>query len=245
MNMKIASGVCWGFVPARGGSQSVPLKNIRKLGFRPLLDYCVLAGQAASSIDRIVCSTDSHVIANRAQELQIETFNRPEELGGDDVEISDVVIDFLHSIFRQEGVIAECIALLQPTSPFILPDQIDKCCLELFSDPLLGSAQTVILCPHNSHAYNQRIIKDGNIEWKFPKERRVSYNKQSKPSHYLFGNLVVFRSEALIKTGGVFAAPSRAIIVPEVYGFDCDGREDFRRGDFQLDSGLVSLPHLA
>ena len=73
-----------------------------------------------------MCSTDSHVIANRAQELQIETFNRPEELVGDDVEISDVVIDFLHSIFRQEGVIAECIALLQPTSPFILPDQIDK-----------------------------------------------------------------------------------------------------------------------
>lgn len=242
--MKIQPGVCWGFVPARGGSQSVPLKNVAELGGRPLLDYCVFAAQESTLVKRIICSTDSDQIANRCRELEVEVCERPEQLSGDTVPVADVIVEFLESMNKREGSVAECIALLQPTSPFILPDHVDACVGRILEDPSAGSAQTVIPCPHNHHAYNQRVVDAGHVTWRYAEERRLAYNKQSKPRHYLFGNLVVFRSEAIFESGAVFAEPSLAIEVPEVYGFDCDGPDDFKLGDLMLQSGFVSLPHV-
>ena len=242
--MKIRPGICWGLVPARGGSQSVPLKNIAKLGGRPLLDYCVFAAQKCRSVERIICSTDSKPIAARCRELKVEINERPKEMSGDTVPVADVIVDFLNTVSEHEGGIAECIALLQPTSPFILPGHIDACVEELLSDPSAGSAQTVIPCPHNHHAYNQRLVNGRYVNWRFAKERRQAYNKQSKPGYHLFGNLVVFRAESILQSGAVFAEPSVAVEVPSVYGFDCDGPEDFRLGNILIESGFVSLPHI-
>jgi CMP-N-acetylneuraminic acid synthetase len=242
--MKIQRETCWGLVPARGGSKSVPLKNIARLGGRPLLDYCVLAAQQCVTVERIVCSTDSKEIGARCCDLKVEISERPEELSGDAVPVADVVVDFLNTVSELEGSVAECIALLQPTSPFILPQHIDACVGGLLSDPSAGSAQTVIPCPHNHHAFNQRLVNDGYVNWRFAEERRQAYNKQSKPAHHLFGNLVVLRTESILDTGAVFAEPSVAVEVPAVYGFDCDGLEDFRLGDIMIESGFVSLPHV-
>ena len=67
----------WAVVPARGGSKSIPRKNLLTLDGRPLLDYCVRAAQASRRFVRIFCSTDDSVIAARAHELGIEVDARP------------------------------------------------------------------------------------------------------------------------------------------------------------------------
>ncbi|GKT37469.1 acylneuraminate cytidylyltransferase family protein, partial [Aduncisulcus paluster] len=83
------------------------------------------------------------------------------------------------------------LALLQPTSPFLLPAQIDACSEALRDNPEANSAQTVAEIPHNYHAFNQRVIKDGAVDFNFTEERKFCYNKQSKPHFYSFGNLVI------------------------------------------------------
>ena len=45
----------WGLVPARGGSKSIPRKNLVSVVGRPLLDYGVLAARASGSLERIFC----------------------------------------------------------------------------------------------------------------------------------------------------------------------------------------------
>ena len=45
-------------VPARGGSKSVPGKNIRPLGGKPLLAWSIDVARQVSEIDRIIVSTD-------------------------------------------------------------------------------------------------------------------------------------------------------------------------------------------
>lgn len=242
--MNVMSGVCWGLIPARGGSRSVRLKNIAPLDGRPLLDYCVLAARQSTSVARLVCSTDSDLIDARCRELKVEINVRPVELSGDAVPVNHVILDFLETSAGDLGNVPECVALLQPTSPFILPDQIDICVRELLADPTAGSVQTVIECPHNHHAYNQRLVTDGYVSWRFAQERLQAYNKQTKPEHHLFGNLVVFRSESILQSGAVFAEPSIAVEVPSIYGFDCDGPDDFRLGNLLLQAGYVSLPHI-
>ncbi len=241
--MRLREGICWGLVPARSGSKSVALKNLAPLAGRPLLDYGVLAARQAG-LERIVCSTDGPEIAARCRQLGIAVDQRPAELAGDETPVFEVIAQWLAELSRRKGSVPEMVALIQPTSPFILPSQIATAVALLQGDPSAASVQTVIPCPHNHHAYNQRLVAEGLVSWRFPEERRAAYNEQRKPAHFLFGNLVVFRSRAALDQGSVFAEPSLASPLPELYGFDCDGPEDFCLGSLMIESGLVQLPHL-
>lgn len=242
--MNILAGECWALVPARGGSKSIPLKNIADFAGRPLIDYGILAARAARRVSRILCSTEAPEIAARCAELGAEVHQRPAELGGDVTPVMAVIAHFIGDMAAREGGVAEMIALVQPTSPFLLPEHLDQAIEALQGDPAAGSAQTVIECPHNHHAYNQRSLQGGHTDFIFAAERQAAYNKQSKPKHYLFGNIVVLRTEAALAQNAVFARPSKAVEIPEIFGFDADGPDDFKLGKLMLEGGLVSLPHL-
>jgi CMP-N-acetylneuraminic acid synthetase len=208
------------------------------------MDYCVAAASLSRPITRLICSTDSDRIAQHCGELGIEVHPRPAELGGDLTPLFDVITHFVEDVSSREGSVAEFIALVQPTSPYLLPEHLDRCLEGLRESPEAASAQTVIHCPHNHHAYNQRVVRDGWVSFRFPDERRLAYSKQTKPVHYLFGNVVVCRTTAALKQGIVFAEPSLAFEIPTPYGFDCDGPEDFVLGEAMLKAGIVRLPHL-
>src|ERR1700734_2202286 len=51
-------------IPARGGSKSVPGKNIRSLGGKPLLAWSIEVARQVSEIDRIIVSTEEACIAS-------------------------------------------------------------------------------------------------------------------------------------------------------------------------------------
>jgi hypothetical protein len=46
-------------IPARGGSKSIPRKNIRPFGGHPLIAYSIAAGRAAATVTRVIVSTDA------------------------------------------------------------------------------------------------------------------------------------------------------------------------------------------
>ena len=50
------------FVPVRGGSKSIPLKNIKDFCGKPLVYWTVAALQQSPSVNKIVVATDSPVI---------------------------------------------------------------------------------------------------------------------------------------------------------------------------------------
>ena len=50
-------------IPARGGSKSIPRKNIRPFAGHPLIAYSIAAGLAAKTVTRVVVSTDDEEIA--------------------------------------------------------------------------------------------------------------------------------------------------------------------------------------
>jgi CMP-N-acetylneuraminic acid synthetase len=206
------------------------------------MDYCVAAAAKTKVLSRLICSTDSDKIARHCVELGVEVHPRPAELGGDSTPLFDVITHFLEDMNSREGGVAEFIALIQPTSPFVLPEHVDRCLEGLKQIPEASSAQTVIHCPHNHHAYNQRVVSNGWVGFRFPEERRRAYNKQTKPIHFLFGNVVAFRTAEAVRQGIVFADPSLAIEIPAFYGFDCDGPDDFLLGEAMLKAGVVHLP---
>ncbi|MBI4002085.1 MAG: acylneuraminate cytidylyltransferase family protein, partial [Nitrospira defluvii] len=55
-------------IPARGGSKSIPLKNIRPLNGTPLLAFTIEAAKHSKYLDRYVVSTDHPAIAKVARD---------------------------------------------------------------------------------------------------------------------------------------------------------------------------------
>ncbi|MDP6688669.1 MAG: acylneuraminate cytidylyltransferase family protein [Alphaproteobacteria bacterium] len=241
--MKIIPGAVWGLIPARGGSKSIPMKNLTPFVGRPLMDFQVLAANTSQCFSRLLCSTDHQAIADRCATLRVEVHERPIHLGADDTPIFAVIEDFLADIEAKEGAVAECIALLQPTSPFLLPEHIRWAVNALLADAEAGSVQTMVPCPPNQHALNQRMIKDGRVEFRFAEERAAAANKQEMPPHYFFGNLLVLRSLATIEQQTPFANPSLPIEIPFAQGFVLDTPDDVKLGQALLAAGLAELPN--
>ena len=110
-----------GLVTARGGSKSIPRKNIKILAGKPLIYWTIKAALNAKSIDRVIVSTDDHEIAKLSLKYKAEVpFIRPNQLASDTSCSIDTVIHALDQIPE-----ANEIFLLQPTSPFRTSEDID------------------------------------------------------------------------------------------------------------------------
>jgi CMP-N-acetylneuraminic acid synthetase len=214
------------------------------LGGRPLLDYVIMAGQASRTLTRRICSTEHPQIAMECHRMKVEVHRRPESLCRDDTPVLDVLAHLLDDMEANGHGLPDMIALLQPTSPFVLPEDIDTAVSLLRSDLQADSVQTLCAFPHNYHAYNQRVVENGLVRFRFPAERKECHNKQRKPTFYIFGNLVVTRVRTIREQKDVFGARSLSLIIPDAYAIDVDGPEDLKKAEWLLTSGRVSLPHI-
>jgi CMP-N,N'-diacetyllegionaminic acid synthase len=215
-----------GLIPARGGSKSIPLKNLVDIGGRPLIAYVISAGKEASTLSGIFCSTDHPRIAAVCREYGVEILDRPASLAQDDTPVADVVRHVLQTFGSARGRMPGMVALLQPTSPFLLAEHVDACVAALRADPEADSAQTVTPVFHNAHAFNQRIVEGNRVRFRFEEERRAAFNKQLKPRHYLFGNLVVARARTLLAGKDCFGKVSVPVEITRTHSLDVDTAED-------------------
>jgi YrbI family 3-deoxy-D-manno-octulosonate 8-phosphate phosphatase len=108
-------------IPARGGSQGVPRKNLRRVGGVPLLARAITSARAAHRIDRVVVSTDDAEIAAVAREWGAEVVDRPASLSGHTATSESALVHALDEL----GVSAGVLVFIQATSPFIDPVDLD------------------------------------------------------------------------------------------------------------------------
>ena len=121
--------------PARGGSKSVPYKNLHLLGGKPLLAWPIETARATPAIDRIIVSTDDERIAKAARELGAEVYMRPAALATDTAVVADAIRDLWRRL-KGEGETAEILVLLEATSPFRTPEVIERCLRRMVDEGL-------------------------------------------------------------------------------------------------------------
>ncbi|MGE3150401.1 MAG: hypothetical protein AB7K04_15200 [Pseudorhodoplanes sp.] len=234
----------WALVPARGGSKSIPKKNLAMVAGRPLLDYGLLSGLACRQLGRLYCSTDDEAIAQRARHVGAQVVMRPPELATDNAKVDMVAQNFLQGFPASD--LPDAVALIQPTSPFLLPTHIEALISALEKARAAASAHNVAPVAHNLHAWNQREVdRNGQVRFLFAEERQRARNKQEKPKLYAFGNLIMARTKPLLEGKGFYAEPAVAIPIETPYDFDLDGPADIVQAETLLRDGRVSLAHLS
>ncbi len=81
-----------GLITARGGSKSIPKKNIHMLAGKPLIAWTIESAQRSKSLNRVIVSTDDPEIASISATYGAEVpFTRPSELSQDDSDHISVV----------------------------------------------------------------------------------------------------------------------------------------------------------
>ncbi len=114
-------------VPARGGTQSVPWKNLQLLGGKTLLWWAVDVGLRAETVDAVTVSTEDARIAEHAKEYGALVIPRPAEFSqpdSDDVGFYQHAVTWMKAEFGWEP---ELLVLLRPTSPLRFPADVDAC----------------------------------------------------------------------------------------------------------------------
>ena len=141
-----------GIIPARGGSKSIPKKNIRDFGGKPLIAWSIL-GSLAALLDRVIVSTDSEEIAEVAKAHGAEApYLRPAELATDTLGIEPVLQHAYEWLRDNEGYQADALVLIMPTSPLRQTRHIDEM-LELFKTSGADSVVAVNETPANHTPY--------------------------------------------------------------------------------------------
>jgi CMP-N-acetylneuraminic acid synthetase len=114
-------------IPARGGSKSIPRKNIKLLAGKPLIAWTIETARQSQSLSRVIVSTDDDEIAQVAQKWGAEVpFRRPLELATDDSPTWQAVLHAVDWLEGQDNWPVEAVVILQPTSPLRLPSHIDE-----------------------------------------------------------------------------------------------------------------------
>jgi CMP-N,N'-diacetyllegionaminic acid synthase len=224
----------WIVIPARKGKG----KNTWLLNGIPMIEYCMAASCLAEIPFMIVCSTDDEDIMRIADRYGIRSIFRRPEYAGDDASITETV---LKDVFTVVGT-PHTVVLVQPTSPFVRPGDIDMVASSLggFSN----SAMTAIKVPHNYHALNQRgwipDPEDWYLDFIYAQEHKAADMKQKKDEHLAFGNVVAAKSSYLVG-GTFFPNPCTGIVIPRPNGFDVDTVEDIVWAEALLNHGVVKF----
>jgi N-acylneuraminate cytidylyltransferase len=108
-------------IPARGGSKGVPGKNLRRIAGRSLIARAVDAARAATTIDRVVVSTDDAAIAREARSAGADVIDRPVAISGDTASSEAALLHALAELSPTPDILV----FIQATSPFIDPADLD------------------------------------------------------------------------------------------------------------------------
>jgi len=135
---------------ARGGSKSIPHKNIRPLAGCPLIAYSIAAGLQSKLVTRTIVSTDDEQIAVVARTCGAETpFLRPVEFAQDDTTDYPVFTHALSWLAQHEDYHPEIVVQLRPTSPIRPPDCVDRAVQLLLDHPDADSVRGIVPSAQN------------------------------------------------------------------------------------------------
>lgn len=219
-------------IPARGGSKSVPGKNIRPLRGKPLLAWSIEIARQVPEIDRVIVSTDNQDICSVAVAHGAEVYPRPPHLATDEALVIDALRDLLRTL-RTEGNAPEWMILLEPTCPLRTANDVQEC-LRLAASGNYDSVATFTDAELNPHrawrivAGSPEVFVPGAIPW---------LPRQKLPEAYqLNGAVYLFCTNLLEQeTQSLLAGRMGAVLMPRHRSHDIDDLVDFTVVDALLD----------
>lgn len=209
-------------IPARAGSKGIPNKNMARLASKPLIQYTIEAALQAPSVTRILVTSDSQEILRLAEDLGVESIQRPTALAQDSTPTQPVIVHCLQSTGISES--SHQVALLQPTSPLRTAIHIEQAVehLQAQNANLVVSVTSSAYHPMKAYKLNAHGFLEGAFGADYPYRPR-----QSLPDCYFAnGAIYLFLAGDFLRTGDFPRSRIVPYVMSERYSLDIDSKED-------------------
>lgn len=210
-------------IPARGGSKSIPKKNIQPLHGKPLIAWPIELAKSVKGIERIIVSTDDNEIMTIAQRYGAETpFKRPAKLVTDAASTLVVLQHAAKYLEEQEKYKPDIIALLYPTSPFLTAKRINQA-LDFFKNT---DCNSVVSVTEDYGHFWKKIKRNGRPQRFYP--LKLANRQYSVPLYRENGAIYFSRYEVIMNMNKlVDDQNTKFLLMEEGENIDIDTPLDF------------------
>lgn len=182
------------FIPVRGGSKSIPLKNIKLFCGKPLVCWNIEALEACKEIDEIIVATDSDEIWKIVEEHNYEKtilYHRSAENACDTASTESVMLEYINAKKLSNDTI---FMLVQATSPLTETKHFSEA-LKIYSN---GDYDSILTCVRN---YRFFWNEDGTSQ---------NYDYMNRPRRQNFGGMLMENGAFYInKVGNILSNGNR------------------------------------
>ena len=234
-------------IPARAGSKRLFDKNIRPLAGHPLIAYTISAALQSEVFSAVLVSTDSQLYADMARYYGAEVpYLRPAEIAGDlspDIEWVEYALNRL----QQDGQEYDCFSILRPTSPFRLPETIQRAWRAFKNEKGVDSLRAVEKCKqHPGKMWVVRANRMVPLLALTPREQPWhSSQYQSLPEVYAQNaSLEIAWTRVVFEERTIAGNVLMPFFTKDYEGFDLNSPYDWNLAEHLVDSGQARLPSI-
>lgn len=174
------------FIPVRGGSKSIPLKNIKPLCGKPLVCWSIEALENCDVVDKIIVATDSDEIWQTVENRQYKKtilYRRLAENANDTSSTESVMLEYInYSKMSPEDIFM----LVQATSPLTKSEHFTEA-LKMYANDEYDS---ILTCVRN---YRFFWNEDGTS---------MNYDYRNRPRRQNFSGMLMENGAFYINTVG-------------------------------------------
>lgn len=135
-------------IPARGGSKGIPRKNLRKLGELPLIGHSIKMALSSHYDPDVYVSSEDEEIRSIAEQFGANTHLRNNKLSKDSATLDPVIYNAYEEIKAQNDKDYEIIITVQPTSPLLKAQSLDRAIKSMSENP---KCDTIISAIDDTH----------------------------------------------------------------------------------------------
>ena len=215
------------FIPVRGGSKSIPLKNIKTFAGKPLVYWTIKAADECKYIDKVFVATDSEKIKTTVLEFKfnkVTVINRSEQTATDTASTESAMLEFANAYEFDN------ICLIQATSPLLATEDLNK------GFEILQEADSVL-----------SVVRQKRFVWQEENNfvQSVNYDYNARPRRQEFngflvenGAFYITNRENLLRTKCRISGKIKAVEMPEETYFEIDEPSDWIIAEKLLDIRL-------
>lgn len=228
------------FIPVRGGSKSIPLKNIRKIAGKPLVYWTAKAANDCEEIDRVYIATDSSKIEETVDGFgldKVRVIGRSADSASDTASTETAMLEFA------EKYEFDNIVLIQATSPLLTSADISGGFFEFYkqgTDSVLS------------------VVRQKRFQWKVGENGcaiPINYDVFHRPRRQEFdgylvenGAFYIISKELLINSKNRLAGNIHVYEMDEATYFEIDEPSDWMIIEKQLEARIkkkeVEIPEI-
>lgn len=215
-------------IPARGGSQRVPRKNLAVLGGKTLVRRALETALAAGCFDVVALSSEDPEILAEAEGLDVAPVERPAELATATARAYDVVVHALEDLGRFDAV-----GIVQATSPFTAPEDLAGA-VALLERTGAASVVSVSRVDAADHPLKLKVL-DGDRLLPWLAEDSMTPSHELPELWVRNGSVYVSRREVIEAGLLVSEDDCRGYVMPPERSYDVDTPRDLAFAEFLLE----------